>query len=74
MSDLTREDLEMLLRRTVKRAIEGPHDEVSAQRFKRRGMIEVNSPHDCNDPTSPPPFRRQKCRCNTPSGEGKHGS
>lgn len=26
--------------------------------------IPVNSPHDCDDPTSPPPFRDENCKCN----------
>lgn len=33
--------------------------------------IPVNSPHDCDDPTSPPPFRDQKCRCTERAAEGK---
>ncbi len=42
-------------------------DELRERRLKKHGIVEVNSPHDCDDPTSPPPFRNQRCRCNTPT-------
>jgi hypothetical protein len=36
--------------------------------------IPVNSPHDCDDPTSPPPFKDQDCRCKHAPGWDENGS
>lgn len=30
---------------------------------RRIYRIPINSPHDCNDQASPPPFRDENCKC-----------
>jgi hypothetical protein len=63
--------IEELKKHDPQRVFDKPKNDVHAARLKRAGLVEVNSPHDCDDPTSPPPFQDQQCRCSTPDTEVK---